>query len=64
MILFSCITLYLCTFFRCTKLHKPKFVSFLNLNHEKCFKEYSGRKLEEDGEEKEEEEEEKKAISK
>ena len=42
----------------CTKLHKPKFLSFLNLNHEKHFEEYSGRKLEE-----EEEEEEKKELA-
>ena len=29
-------------------LHKPKSVRFLNLNHEKYFEEYSGRKLEEE----------------
>lgn len=32
-------------------LHKPKSVRFLNLNHEKYFEEYSGRKLEEEEEE-------------
>ena len=35
-------------------LHKPKSVSFLNLNHEKYFEEYSERKLEEEEEEKKE----------
>lgn len=35
-------------------LHKPKSVRFLNLNHEKYFEEYSGRKLEEEEEEKKE----------
>lgn len=34
-------------------LHKPKSVRFLNLNHEKYFEEYSGRKLEEEEEKKE-----------